>query len=214
MTHKTDPEEQERPNTHEPAAAPEAEGAAPAEAPEGEAPAREEDAASPETLEALEQARQEARENYDRLLRAYAELENYKKRVERERRDLMAYANEGLLRELLGVVDNLERAVEQGRGEAAAAGVVEGVEMILKQLVSILQGHGVAEIPALGRPFDPNVHEAVLHEPDEEHEENTVTQVLQKGYRYKDRLLRPAMVKVSKGPARAEAAADPESAAE
>ncbi|NOY53696.1 MAG: nucleotide exchange factor GrpE [Deltaproteobacteria bacterium] len=146
----------------------------------------------------LTQARREVRENYDRFLRVAAEFENYKKRVEKEKSDLVKYANEGLIKDLLGVIDNLERALEQAEQNVQAESLVEGIGMILKLMKDTLGKHGVTEIHALGETFNPNLHEAMMHEATDEHAENTVIDEFQKGYVLKDRLLRPSLVKVSK----------------
>jgi len=155
-------------------------------------------AEQPEENRALVQAQQEARENHDRFLRVAAEFENYKKRMEKEKSDLIKYANEGLMKELLGVIDNLQRALEQAEQNAQAESLVEGIRMILKQMEDTLGKHGVFEIQALGKAFNPNLHEAMMHEAANEHAENTVIDEFQKGYVLKDRLLRPSLVKVSK----------------
>ncbi len=165
---------------------------------EGEVVAEAEE--TPEVVEEseLEKAKREVRENYDKFLRVFAEFENYKKRMERERAEFIKYANEGLIKDLLGVVDNFERAVEQAGENMQAEGLVQGMEMILKQFKEIHEKYGVREIQALGEFFDPNLHEAMMHEVADDHEENTVIGELQKGYILKDRLLRPSLVKVSK----------------
>ncbi len=155
-------------------------------------------AEQPEENRELVQAQQEARENHDRFLRVAAEFENYKKRMEKEKSDLIKYANEGLMKELLGVIDNLQRALEQAEQNAQAESLVEGIRMILKQMEDTLGKHGVFEIQALGKAFNPNLHEAMMHEAANEHAENTVIDEFQKGYVLKDRLLRPSLVKVSK----------------
>jgi len=103
-----------------------------------------------------------------------------------------------MIKDILVVVDNLERAIEQTKNHDQSEGVALGVEMILKQLKDILDKYGVKEMRAMGEPFDPRLHEAVIHEVADEYEENMVISELQKGYILKDRLIRPAMVKVSK----------------
>ncbi len=154
----------------------------------------------PEVVEEseLEKAQRETRGNYDKFLRVFAEFENYKKRMERERAEFIKYANEGLIKDFLGVVDNFERAVEQAGENTQAEGLVQGMKMILKQFKEIHEKYGVREIQALGEPFDPNLHAAMMHEVSNDHDENTVIGELQKGYILKDRLLRPTLVKVSK----------------
>ena len=141
-----------------------------------------------------------AEENYDRVLRVTAEFENYKKRMERETNDFRKFANESLIKDILPIVDNLERALEipYGNNEKAVQGLREGVQMTLKGLLNSLEKFGVVPIDSLDKSFDPNFHQAVMQEESEGHPENTVSQELQKGYMMRDRLLRPAMVVVSK----------------
>lgn len=149
----------------------------------------------------LSTAKAEAADTYDRLLRLSAEFENYKKRVQRQMEDHKKYANEDLIKDLLSVVDNLERALnaagEQPKDETGAC-MAEGVEMTLNEIVKILKNHNVTPIEAKGKPFDPTYHEAVMQEESDEYPENTVTSEFQKGYMLHDRLIRPAMVTVAK----------------
>jgi molecular chaperone GrpE len=153
--------------------------------------------------DSLKAAEVRAEENHDRLLRVTAEFENYKKRAERDINDFRKFANESLIKEILPIVDNLERALEspEGDSEAASGSMREGVEMTLKGLLSCLKKYGVVPIESLEKPFDPNFHQAVMQEESEARPDNTVSQELQKGYMMQDRLLRPAMVVVSKKPA-------------
>ncbi len=146
----------------------------------------------------LEKAQAEAQENYERFLRVAAELDNFRKRKEREVSDLRKYANQNLLKELLGVVDNLERAILAIREGESTKGLKEGVDMTLKELLKIFEKSGVTPITAVDQPFDPNLHEAVMQEECADVPENTVVRELQKGYQLHDRLLRPAMVVVSR----------------
>ena len=152
--------------------------------------------------ERLEAAESKAKENYDRLLRITAEFENYKKRMEREMNEFRKFANEALMKDILPTVDNLQRALETPPGDQdkAADGMREGLEMTLKGLLGSLEKHGVEPIEALKKPFDPNFHHAVMQEESDKYPENTVSQELQRGYMIRDRLLRPAMVVVSKKP--------------
>ena len=147
-----------------------------------------------------EQAR--AEENYDRLLRVTAEFENYKKRMQREMNDFRKFATESFIKDILPIVDNLERALEipYGNSEKAFQSMREGVQMTLKGLLTSLEKFGVVPVDSLDKPFDPNFHQAVMQEESEGHSENTVSKELQRGYMIKDRLLRPAMVVVSKKP--------------
>ncbi len=149
----------------------------------------------------LEQARQDAADEHDRLLRVSAEFENYKKRMDRQADEFKKYANESLLKDLLTIVDNLERAIcstDQDKGVTSEACVIEGVELTLNEILKVLKKFNVTPIEAKGKPFDPVYHEAMMQEETDEYPENTVTNELQKGYMLHDRLLRPAMVVVSK----------------
>ena len=134
----------------------------------------------------------------EQLLRAVADFDNYRKRIERERRELSEYAAADVLLELLPIIDNFERALQAPAGGDEA--FKKGVELIHKQMLDLLRKRGVTLIEALGADFDPNVHQAVIHEPSDEHREGEVMQELQRGYKLGDRLLRPAMVKVAKRP--------------
>ncbi len=157
------------------------------------------EADAPEDLQGqLEKAQGEAQGHYERFLRTAAELDNFRKRKEREVSDLRKYANQNLLRELLTVVDNLERAIDAHSDPGSKEGLVEGVDMTLKELLKIFEKFGVTPIEAVNQPFDPNLHEAVMQEEDADVAENTVIRELQKGYQIHDRLLRPAMVVVSR----------------
>lgn len=159
----------------------------------------EDQSAPPQSLEEkLQAAERLAQENHERFLRAAAELDNFRKRKEREVSDLRKYANQMLLRELLGVVDNLERALAASLENSESEGLREGVEMTLKELLKIFDQFKVTPIEAHEQPFDPNHHEAVMQEPSDAFPPNTVVKELQKGYMLRDRLLRPAMVVVSK----------------
>jgi molecular chaperone GrpE len=152
-----------------------------------------------------ETAEQESRQHYERLLRVSADFENFKKRSFREAEDFRKYANELLLLELLTVVDNLERAIQSTNGEKQEVGcVIAGVEMTLKALLKIFEKFSVKVIEAEGKPFDPNFHQAMMQEASDTHPENTIIREFQKGYMLHDRLLRPSMVVVSKGPGKTE----------
>ncbi len=146
----------------------------------------------------LELKETEAKENYDRFLRQAAELENFKKRAAREKGEAIRYANENLIRDLLPVLDNLERAVEHAGGGGNGKPLLEGVEMVLKGFVDVLEKYGLTVVSAKGEPFDPEKHEAIAHVESEEYEPNIIVEEHQKGYYLLDRLLRPALVSVSK----------------
>ena len=142
----------------------------------------------------------EAKTNYDRFMRQAAELDNFKKRASREREDAVRFANESLIKDLLPVIDNLERAVAHASGGGNGNPIVEGVEMVLKGLLDALAKHGVTQISAVGQPFDPTMHEAMAQVESQTHQPNSVVDELHKGYTLRDRLLRPALVSVAKAP--------------
>ena len=143
-----------------------------------------------------------ADENWDRYVRAVADLDNYKKRALRERQDAIKYANEALVEKLLPIVDNFEAALLAANSPQATnvESLKMGVNMIYTQLKNLLAETGVEEIDAANKTFDPNLHEAVSQQPSTEVPEGQVLQQMRKGYRFRDRLLRPAMVIVAKKP--------------
>src|SRR5262249_46386869 len=148
----------------------------------------------------LEAAREEARQVNERWVRERADAENLKKRVARERSETARFGIEALVRDLLPVVDNLERAVQAAQGGGNGQPLVEGVSLVLKALTDVLARHGVTRLDTQGARFDPTHHEAVAHVESAEHEANSVIEEHQAGYRLHDRLLRPALVSVSKAP--------------
>ncbi|WP_305042182.1 nucleotide exchange factor GrpE [Geoalkalibacter sp.] len=155
---------------------------------------------------ALDECREEARRNHDLYLRAAADLDNFRKRAQREREDLAKFANERILREVLPVMDNLERAVEHARQEGSdVRTLLEGVEMTLGQFAKVLEKFGVTPVSSLGEAFDPARHEAMGQVESAAQPPNTVAQELQKGYLLHERLLRPALVMVTRAPAAASA---------
>jgi len=135
-------------------------------------------------------------EYFNRLVRLQADFDNYRKRVQKEKEDFFKYASASLCESLLPVLDNFQLAL--AAREEDPAKVVEGVEMIYRQLQDVLQKEGLTPVAAVGEQFDPVKHEAVMQEATEEHPENTVIEELRRGYYLKDRLIRPAMVKVAK----------------
>jgi len=152
-----------------------------------------------EMEEKLESMGQEVKENYDRFLRVSAEFENYKKRAAREMNDFRKFANESFVKAMLPVVDNLDRAIESSNNDKHAdTSMLEGVDMILKEILKIFEQYNVKPFESLGKTFDPSLHQAVMQEETEVYPENSVVNELQKGYMMHDRLLRPAMVVVSK----------------
>ncbi len=143
------------------------------------------------------EAEKKAQEYIEHLQRLQAEFENYKKRTERERQEAAGRASTNLIMRLLPVADDLDRAIEAAGGDEAAAGFADGLILIRTHFLKVLADEGVEEIPALGQPFDPHLHEAVMQEPSEEHPDDHVCEVLRKGYRAGDIVLRPAMVKIA-----------------
>ncbi len=146
-----------------------------------------------------EDAEKKAQESYDKFLRVSAEFENYKKRTSREMNEFRKFANESLLMKLLPVVDNLERAIASTQEEKSSeSSIAEGINLTLKEIMNIFETFKVKPIESLKKPFDPNFHQAVMQEEAEGTEENIVIKEFQKGYMIGNRLLRPAMVVVSK----------------
>ncbi len=141
---------------------------------------------------------EEIKELNEKYLRLLAETENMKKRLEREKREFFEYANENLLKDLLPIVDNIERAIEHAHEEANVEDFIKGVELILSGFKKLLEKYEVKEVEALHKPFDPNFHEAMTMTESDEHPANTVVGEMQKGYTFKNRLLRPSLVSVSK----------------
>lgn len=147
----------------------------------------------------LERAEAEREELRELLQRKQAEFENYRKRIEREKADVLAHAAADLVKEVLPVLDNLERAIEAAE-ENSDPQLVEGVKIVHRQFRDILTRRGLEEIPSADESFDPHVHEAVSRVETEDHTEGKIVDVFQKGYRFKDRLLRPSMVSVAQNP--------------
>ena len=170
---------------------------------EEEEPAKKEEAKELSPLEQLEEQirlkDEEILKQKDTFLREKAELENFKKRLTKEKEDFVQFANERLLKELLQIEDNLERAM--AAPNATLESLKEGVEMIQKQFKDFLKNQKVEAIEALGKPFDPNLHEVLNQQESEEHEENTVIEEYSKGFTLNGRILRSAKVVISKKPA-------------
>lgn len=156
-----------------------------------------------EPISDLEQCQAQRAELEDRFMRLAAEFDNYKKRGEREKAEFLKRANEAMAGDLLPVLDNLERALGAA-GEADKQTLQKGVEMVLGELRKTLERHGLEAIDALGQPFDPQLHEAMMQQENPDVEEGAVLSQFQKGYLFQGRLLRPAMVVVAKAPAPAE----------
>lgn len=166
----------------------------------------EELAAADWTTEQVEQWKEQAgksQEHWDRFVRTSADFDNYKKRAARERQEAVRFANEGLLEKIIPVLDNLEMAlaaVEVPKSDAATEGLKTGVEMIYSQLKGVLAEAGLEEIDARGQPFDPNWHEAVSQQDSAEVPEGNVLHQIRKGFKLRERLIRPASVVVAKKP--------------
>lgn len=139
-------------------------------------------------------------QKHDQLLRAQADYENYKKRVAREKDDLYKFGNERLMRELLPILDNFERSLAHAKEAGSLEGIVEGVDLIRKDMLNTLNKFGLREVAAQGEKFDPSMHEATAQVPSSDYPEGTVMEEFQKGYFIHDRLLRPAMVVVAGAP--------------
>ena len=146
----------------------------------------------------IEEIYKSAEENFDLYLRSQADMENIKKRFQKEKEDLVKYSNESLIKQLLHVVDSLEQAIAHSKDENSVDALREGLELTLKGLLDTLKKAGVEKVEALGETFDPNYHEAVLEQEDENLEPGKIVQEFQKGYVLNNRLIRPAMVIVSK----------------
>ncbi len=166
---------------------------------QGDGPAGTAEADAPDTQaqDPLAALRRERDALQDRLLRTAAEFDNYRKRIDRERRDQADAALADALEDLLPIMDNLERALQAPAGDTADA-FRKGVELIHQQMADLLRRRGVKAIEVVGADFDPRFHQAVVHEVSPDHREGEVMQELQRGYMLGDRLLRPAMVKVAK----------------
>jgi molecular chaperone GrpE len=155
-------------------------------------------------LEELKTRASKADDHWDRLLRTMADFENFKKRAAREKQDALKFANESLIQKLIPLLDNFDMAlaaVQNGQTGAASSSLQSGINMILQQFKSALTEAGLEEVDATGKPFDPNLHEAVSQQESAEVPEGHVVQQLRKGYKLRDRLLRPASVIIARKPA-------------
>jgi molecular chaperone GrpE len=186
--------------THPPEAMPPAETDEPA-APD--ASARHETPLTPQQIEELKQKAAKADEHWDRLLRTTADLENFKKRAARERQDAIRFANASLFEKLIPALDNFDMAMAAANNAEGHSmeSLKTGLAMIYNQLKAALADTGLEEIDATNQPFDPNLHEAVSHQDSADLPEGQVLQQLRKGYKLKERLIRPASVVVSRKPA-------------
>jgi molecular chaperone GrpE len=146
----------------------------------------------------LQDAEKKAAENYDKYVRAVAELDNYRKRAIREKADAIRYGNENLLRDILPLVDGMDRALEHSCNSEDFDAFKKGLKMLHGQLLGCLQKHGVETIDTAGKEFDPNVHEAMMQVESADHEDSKVIDEFERGYLLNGRLLRPAKVSVCK----------------
>ncbi len=138
----------------------------------------------------------------DLAMRSQADFENYKKRSAREKEEAIKYANTSLLEKLVPIIDNFELGLAAAKNEGEESPIYSGMNLVLKQLNDFLIANGLQPVETVGQKFDPNLHEAIAREPSEEFPEGTVIRQARRGYRFKDRLLRPATVVVSSGPAK------------
>ncbi len=160
---------------------------------------RAEDMTKQELLKKLRETEEEAQRNYDLYMRAYAEMENIKKRGIKEREELRKYANESLIKEILPVIDSLQKAISHAHNDENPSGLVEGLKLTLDSLMKTLEKAGLQEVEAEGKPFDPNLHEAIYQQTDDKVPPGHVLTEFQRGYLLNGRLIRPAMVVVSQG---------------
>ncbi len=149
------------------------------------------------TLAKTQAELKDAKEQYVRL---YAEFENFRKRAQKEKEENLRFGHERVIKELLPILDNLEKALEHAKTDADKESLVKGVELVLKQFMSALEAFGLKPVRSVGQPFDPHHHEAMGHEESEEHEPHTVVQEYRRGYKLHDRLIRPSLVTVAKPP--------------
>jgi molecular chaperone GrpE len=144
-----------------------------------------------------EQLEKDLAESKNHLARSVADLENARRRARKEKEDAVKYASVPLIESLLPVLDNFERALDAADNKEDAKGLLDGVEMVYRQLLQALSDSGLSMVEALGMPFDPHVHNAVMQVDSTEHESGIVVEELQSGYRFRERVIRPTMVKIS-----------------
>ncbi|KIL37696.1 molecular chaperone GrpE [Cohnella kolymensis] len=147
-------------------------------------------------VDRIAELQREAEENHNRYLRAQADFDNFRRRTMKEKEELAQYASLKLVGQLLPVLDNFQRALHTGEG-ADSASFTKGIEMIYRQLSQVLEDEGLKPMEPVGQPFDPELHQAIMQVETDEYEEGIVVEVVQPGYRMKDKIIRPAMVKVS-----------------
>lgn len=156
--------------------------------------------------ELLAAARKEAAANHDRFMRAVADLENYRKRTIREKDELRQFAAAGVVEDIIPILDNLSLGLAAAKQQTDVKAITDGISLVLEQFKSALARHGLKEVNPLGQAFDHNLHECISHQPSPDVPEENVSQVVRLGYTLNGRLLRPASVVVSSGPAKPEAA--------
>ncbi|AST92636.1 nucleotide exchange factor GrpE [Sutcliffiella cohnii] len=156
-----------------------------------------EDAELASAKERIAELENKLEDSENRILRLQADFDNFRRRVRLDQEAAQKYRAQNLVTDILPALDNFERALQVNTDDEKVKSILQGVEMVHRQLVEALKTEGVEAIEAVGKQFDPNVHQAVMTVEDEEHESNTVVEVFQKGYILKDRVIRPAMVKVS-----------------
>ncbi len=154
-------------------------------------------AGAADLMSELERWKATAEENNNRALRALADMENMRRRYRKEQEDLVKYASLQVVESLLPVLDNFERALSADQSTLTVESLLEGVSMVYRQMVQVFEKEGLSVIEAIGKPFDPHVHQAVMQVEDPAYESGIVTEELQKGYQFKDRTIRPSMVKVN-----------------
>jgi molecular chaperone GrpE len=157
-----------------------------------------------ELIAKIKTVRESAEKNYDLFVRSQAEIENMKKRFQKEKEDLIKFSNESLIKQLLSVIDNLEKAITHSQEQSSLKALIEGVELTLKGLIGTLSKAGLDKVKTVGETFDPNFHEAVSEQEDNSVKPGVILHELQKGYTLNDRLIRPAMVVVSKSETKAD----------
>jgi molecular chaperone GrpE len=145
----------------------------------------------------LETAQKLAEENYQRFLRVQADFDNFRRRSRQEKEEFAKYASSKLIEQLLPVVDNFERALATMKETTDTESLLKGIDMIFRLLSQVLEQEGLTPIEAVGQPFNPELHQAIMTVESAEHDEGTVLEEIQKGYNLKDKILRPSMVKVS-----------------
>lgn len=159
------------------------------------------DGATPDTaVDETDELKRQLHEKQDQLLRALAETDNVRRRAQRDKDEYVKYAAESLIKDLVPALDNLDRALAAARAAGEAVGVVDGVELIQRELLKVLERHGVTRYSALGQPFDPNRHEAIARVVSADEAPGTVVNEIASGYLLNGRVLRPAMVGVAAAP--------------